>query len=111
MNGLESMTNKALPNETTASSFDVTVYNNYYEKRERGASHIENIIRGELISNGVKNMSIRSTYSANLLNYTGGSLYKYNLQTSAIKILNYQPQNYNAQGYLNKMYNLPTPKK
>ncbi|GAA3757898.1 RHS repeat-associated core domain-containing protein [Flavobacterium ginsengiterrae] len=107
MNGLE--VEKSVPNMSTASSFDVLIYNNHYEQRERGASHIENIIRGELISNGAKNMNLSSTYHAQTLNYTGGSLFKYDFKTSALKLLQNNP--YNANGYLNKTYNLPTPKK
>ncbi|MBO9584384.1 MAG: hypothetical protein J7574_09520 [Flavobacterium sp.] len=107
MNGLE--TEKSAPNMSTANSLDVAIYNSYYEKRERGASHIENIIRGELISNGAKNMNLSSTYHGQTLQYTGGSLFKYDFQTSALKLLQNNP--YNAQGYLNKTYNLPTPKK
>lgn len=60
---------------------------------------------------GQKNMNISSTYTGNLLRYKGDSNFKFDLKTTAIKILNYQPQNYNAQGYLDKMYNLQTPKK
>ncbi|WP_346432368.1 RHS repeat-associated core domain-containing protein [Flavobacterium lipolyticum] len=107
MNGLEE--GKTLPSRDNANSFDVKLYNNYYENRERTASHIENIIRGELINSGAQNMNLSSKYFGTTLNYTGGSFSKYETKTNTFQLLNNNP--YNAQGYLSQAYKLPAPKK
>lgn len=98
-----------MPNSQTANSFDVSLYNNYVENRERTASHIENIIRGELINNGATNMNLSSKYFSTILNYTGGSFSKFEFKTSTFKLLENNP--YNSSGYFNRIYNLPKPKK
>jgi uncharacterized protein RhaS with RHS repeats len=106
-NGFE--VEKSLPNFETANSFDVTAYNSYYENRERTASHVENIIRGELINNGATNMNLSSKYHGTILNYTGGSFSKFEFKTTAFQLLQNNP--YNSSGYLNQTYKLPTIKK
>jgi RHS repeat-associated protein len=107
MNGLES--EKDVPNFAKATLFEVTAYNSYYENRERTASHIENMVRGELINNGVKNMNLSSKYYGTILNYTGGSFSKYGFKATAFELLNNNP--YNSEGYLKQAYKLPVVKK
>lgn len=107
MNGLESEL-KSL-DRLTANSFDVTLYNSALEKRERFASHVENMVRTELIASGTQNMNLSSQYFSKKAVYTGGSFSKIEYQTTTYKLLESNP--YNAQGYLNRTYNLPVTKR
>ncbi|WDO13622.1 hypothetical protein MH928_02715 [Flavobacterium sp. WW92] len=107
MNGLESEL-KSLDRQT-ANPFDVTLYNNALEKRERFASHVENMVRAELIASGTQNMSLSSQYFSRKAVYTGGSFSKVEYQTTTYKLLENSP--YNAQGYLSRTYNLPVTKR
>ncbi|MBQ4820848.1 DUF6443 domain-containing protein [Aquimarina sp. MMG016] len=87
----------------------MNMINNEKEKSERGASHIENIIRGELISNGVQNLNIRSIYSG--IRFTKkppGSFIKHSLGSAHYSLLG---DKYNKEGYLNNSYNLKNIKK
>ena len=81
------------------------------EQSERGASHIENIVRGELISNGVQNIGIRKTYSGLGLkkNYFApkGSLI-YTLDSIEYNLLDGE---YSEGGYLSQQYKLNQIKK
>jgi hypothetical protein len=93
----------------TGNQFDAAVYNAGLEKRERFASHIENMVRSELISSGTQNMNLSSQYFSNKAIYTGGTLSKIEKQTTTYKILDNNP--YNAQRYMNRTYNLSKTKK
>ena len=74
------------------------------ENRERRALHIENIIRGELINNGVKDMKLSNEYSTQLMRYDPKSFLKMQLQTVPLKLL--ENNAYNANDYLNRVYKI-----
>lgn len=93
----------------TATPFDVTIYNKALEGRERFASHIENMVRAELIASGTQNMNLSSQYFSTKAVYTEGSFSKFDHQITTYKLLENNP--YNAEGYLNRTYNLPTTKR
>lgn len=103
MKGIESEVSLG-DNPTT---FDITVYNNKVEKRERFASHIENIIRGELINNGQQNMNIRQIYGGKKAVSSPGTLGGRISVTTHYDLLNNDKSPYDAKKYLNQEYNLP----
>ncbi|MFN1219087.1 RHS repeat domain-containing protein [Chryseobacterium kwangjuense] len=107
MKGIE--TEKSMPDVEQRNEFSIAVYNKYVENRERTASHIENIVRGELINSRVKNIGLSSEYSANTLRYDSNAYFKVQFQTTTFKLLNNNP--YNANDYLNKVYKLSDIKK
>ncbi len=92
-----------------ASALEVSVYNKSLESRERFASHVENMVRGELINNGFKNMNLSTEYSSRKAIFTSGTIFKVTYEITTYKLLENNP--YNAAGYFNKSYNLPIIKK
>jgi len=102
MKGIEG--EMSAPDLSSMQEFKISAFNSYVENRERRASHIENIIRGELINNGVKNMKLSNEYSAQLMRYDPKSFLKMQLQTVPLKLLENNP--YNANDYLNRVYKI-----
>ncbi|MCD1117458.1 DUF6443 domain-containing protein [Chryseobacterium turcicum] len=102
MKGIEG--EMSAPDLSSMPEFKISAFNSYVENRERRASHIENIIRGELINNGIKNMNLSSEYSAQMMRYDSKSFLKMQLQTVPLKLLENNP--YNANDYLNRVYKI-----
>jgi len=102
MKGIEG--EMSAPDLSSMPEFKISAFNSYVENRERRASHIENIIRGELINNGIKNMKLSSEYSAQMMRYDPKSFLKMQLQTVPLKLLENNP--YNANDYLNRVYKI-----
>jgi len=102
MKGIEG--EMSAPDLSSMPEFKISAFNSYVENRERRASHIENIIRGELINNGAKNMNLSSEYSAQIMRYDPKSFFKMQLQTVPLKLLENNP--YNANDYLNRVYKI-----
>ncbi|NMH26476.1 RHS repeat-associated core domain-containing protein, partial [Flavobacterium silvaticum] len=108
LNGLESELSGLDVN--TATQADVDNRNATVESRERFASHIENMVRAELINSGTQNMSLRSKYPSTKAIYLGQSPPMiFTFEKNAYQLLQNNP--YTPSGYLNGIYKLPITKR
>lgn len=109
--GLDATTSKPHFDAFNPNIAEISMYNQVNEAHERGASHIENIVRSELISSGVQ-IGLRSVYQDNIPQYKIEKIGMFNYTPITpvprvpvnFNLLDSNP--YSTSGYLNHDYNL-----